>query len=213
MKTLTLSLIVLLLAAVVPTRPANGQTEPVASGRLLHAEFIHLDTSFKYEWRAEHPEITTGWLLVIEADRELLKPRQTTERVFYAGRQVAMRFNVGMDSGRLVLFVPATLDKQGRPVEALDSMRFYFGGAELPERVDARHIAVETQRAIAAGIQSRPSTEVEALLARDNATRTLANRSELDRAAARLIQRWVPEEAELAHFMLGPPPEKAVQMP
>ena len=208
-----LTTVILFLSAIVvstafaqhdklPPLPAT----PAPTGKVHYAERVVLDESFAYEWRAERPEVAAGWLLVVDVDPACVVPRQTEQPVLYVGKQVAMRYNVGFRAKRVVIFVPSALDANGELTLKLEDAPIWFGAPDLPERVDQNLIDAERAVADARGVTPRPANELTPLVDRQRAPRVLANRSELDRAAARLIIRYVPEEEELGRLLLAPPP-------
>ena len=186
----------------LPALPAT----PAPTGTVHYAERVVLDESFDYEWRAERPAVNAGWLLVVDVDAACVVPRQTEQPVLYAGTQVAMRYNVGFRAQRVVIFVPSTVDANGELTLKLEEMPIWFGAPDLPERVDQNLIDAERAVANDAGIAPRPAQELAPLTDRQHAPRVLADRSALDRAAARLIIKYVPEEEELGRLLLAPPP-------
>ena len=117
---------------------------------LLHAEPFHLATPYTHSWRAERPSFSSGWLLVLAVDPEVVVPRQTAEPVLVVGLQTAERINHGDVSSRLVVIVPATFDA-ARGLPDLDPARApaWFAAPALPEdpRLAAQISALEAQLA------------------------------------------------------------------
>ena len=181
-------------------------TTPAPTGKVHYAERVVLEESFPFEWRAERPEVNAGWLLVVDVDPACVVPRQTEQPVLYVGKQVAMRYNVGFRAKRVVIFVPSAVDANGAFTLKLTEAPIWFGAPDLPERVDQNLIDAERAVADDLGVTPRPANELTPLVERQRAPRVIANRSELDRAAARLIIRYVPEEEELGRLLLAPAP-------
>ena len=167
MKRIVLSLVLLLLgggvATVIASRNPQQQsrTQPTASVgvtagaiELLQAHPFVVDLPFVHEWRAEKPTVSAGYLLVLHVDPGF-QPSDTYEPVLYVGEETAERCS-GRDAPqageRLVVLVPAPVDANGRVALDLDRTPIWFGGLELPERVDAQRIAAELASARAAGI-------------------------------------------------------------
>ena len=91
-----------------PHGPPDIPTEPhLQPLHLLHAQRFDLDKAYTHWWRAERPRVSSGWLLVLSADPDLVYARQVREPVLYVGNQTAERVNVGYESGRIVAIVPA----------------------------------------------------------------------------------------------------------
>jgi hypothetical protein len=125
---------------------------PTGAIEILDARPFAVDEPFVHEWRAEKPLASAGYLLALQVDPELARPRQTYEPVLYVGEQTAERFNAPETGGVLIVLVPAPLDPSGRVALDLDTAPIWFGSLELPERVDAARIAREVAAARAAGI-------------------------------------------------------------
>src|SRR5688572_3392583 len=156
------------LASRDPQQPSYAPPSGLPSGgiELLAAVPFVLDEPFVHEWRAEKPVVSSGYLLVLKADPDLVRPRQTYEAVLYAGSEVAERCNFPENGSHLVALVPAPLDGRGRVALDLDSTPIWFGSLELPERVDAARIADELELARARGIGPvQKSAQLQALVA------------------------------------------------
>src|SRR5262245_437988 len=125
---------------------------PTAAIEILDARPFAVDEPFVHEWRAEKPLANAGYLIALQVDPELARPRQTYEPVLYVGEQTAERCNAPETGGVLIVLVPAPLDSSGRVALDLDTAPIWFGSLELPERVDAARIAREVAAARAAGI-------------------------------------------------------------
>jgi len=196
-------------AAVAPN-DAVTSLAPVPIRGIVAARPFRVATAFPHTWRAEKPEVTGGWLLVLSVDPEIVFPRQTAMPVLFAGRQTAARVNVGYESGRLVVIVPDRLDKDGRPATALAGLPIWFGDANLPERVTAADIAAARQAADAAGIDVRPEAERETAMTRgangvvldEQGVVDYADHMALMMAAMRLVKEYAPDEADLANGWL-----------
>ncbi len=187
---------------------------------LLVARPFRLQTPFRHAWRAERPAVEAGWLLVLEVDPALVRPRQTAMPVLYAGDQTAARVNVGHDSGRLVVIVPDAPGEDGRPATPLAELPIWFGDADLPERVDAADVAAARRAAAAAGVRPRTEAERSAAIERGRVGASLdeagvavhADRLELMLAAMDLVETWAPDEAGLAEdWRLAAEAARAVQ--
>lgn len=126
-----------------------------AAVELLEAYPFVLDEPYVHEWRAEKPLVSSGYLLVLRVDAEVARPRDTYEPVLYVGAETAERCagnDAPQEGERLVVLVPAPLDADGRVQLDLERVPIWFGGHELPERVDAARIQRELAAARAAGV-------------------------------------------------------------
>lgn len=157
-----------------------------------------LDESTVHVWRAERPEYTSGYLLVLKVDPAYVLPRQVAEPVLYVGRQTAERVNHGFESGHVVAIVPAVLDDPKHP-QYLDLAKtpIWFGTPELPERVDARAIDRELRSARAADIRPRPQPRLETARERGGVALSARTKDDVIAAAADLVTRYAPDERAL----------------
>lgn len=147
-----------------PTPPSGL---PSGAVEILAAQPFEVDEPFVHEWRAEKPLVNAGYILALEVDPELARPRQTYEAVLYVGEQTAERCNWPEEGGALVVVVPAPVDADGHVALDLGRTPIWFGSLELPERVDAARIAQELAIARKAGIgPARTRTDLRA--ARDS---------------------------------------------
>jgi hypothetical protein len=163
-----------------PRRPAT-QVE------FVHARPFRLEVPYRHTWRADREVVTHGWLVVVEAPREFLVPRQTYEPVLYVGAQTADRVNLGTGSGRIVTIVPGDVDWR--------TTRLFFGAPALPENLRAIDIAAAADGAVAAGLppvdpqRLADGTELEPLVVEDEYALRLA--------AMDLVEQYAPDEREL----------------
>jgi len=187
-------------AAWVRSRPPQPPPAPPAGEGavkgLLHAEPFRLAEPYAHTWRLEQPQVDSGWLLVLEVERDVVVRRQSAEPVLYVGSQTAERINVGDVAGRLVVIVPGALDPAAAPA--------WFGTPQLPEQVDAATVARELAAARAAGVPSLARASLTRSDALGHAEIALADRTALERHAAELVLRWAPEEREQAMGLLAP---------
>jgi hypothetical protein len=125
---------------------------PRGGVELLEAVPFVLEEPFVHEYRAEKPLATAGYLLALRADPELARTRETFEPVLYVGHETAERCHAPITGANLIALVPAPLGADGGPDLDLDSALIWFGGLELPERVDAARVARELELARARGL-------------------------------------------------------------
>lgn len=171
---------------------------------LVYAREFRLEEAYVHWWRAERPEVRSGYLLVLEADPELLVRRQSLESVLYVGRQTAERVNSGDESGNLVALVPSAVGADGRLELDLTQAPIWFGSPELPERVDAARVELEYARALEQHITAPPPDRVRSALERGGPPLALADRVALQRAAAEVVRTFSPTEVDLARSLSAP---------
>jgi hypothetical protein len=142
-----------------------------------------------HEWRAEQPLVGAGYLLVLAAEPELARTRQTYEPVLYVGDETAQRLYVEREGGRMLVLVPAPERADGSVALELGSTPIWFGTLELPERVDARRIASERALAERRGIGPAPrARELAPAGARD--VIHVRSRAELEPYVEALAERF-----------------------
>jgi hypothetical protein len=203
-----LLVVALAAGAVIATRPAEQnarQPLPATPGaapvELVFAQPFALDLPYEHTWRAEAPEVASGWILVLRADPALLARRQTAEPVLYVESETAERVNNG-DGGNLVVLVPSPVGPSGIPVLDPFQARIWFGTPELPERIDASRIASELALAIQAGVG--PAAAASLLAPAPLGTAFAVDRAELDVYLADLIELYSPGETALVAGMRIP---------
>ena len=179
--------------APVPSQP---ELEPI---ELVAAQPFVVDDTFVHYWRKEQPAVAGGYLLVLRADPDLLRPRQAAEPVLYVGSQTAERCNSGAESGHLVALVPAPVDATGNVQLDPETVPIFFGSPDLPERIDAGAVAREVQKAVAAGVGPIRIANPRGALRQASTSSTLfaRDRGELDLAIADLIEFYSPGEDDL----------------
>jgi hypothetical protein len=193
--------VAVVVAALAAAAPPPVPSTPATADKLVYAQPVILEEAFEFEWRAEKPEVSAGYIIVLEVDPDMVYPRQTYQPVLYVDGQTVMRINVGYVSGRVVGFVPSDLKEDGTFELDLSKARIFFGSPALPEQVDAAAIEQEKASARAASIQTRPQQEVSEAMEKGGEVVTLKDRRAIYREAARLIQEYAPDESELAESL------------
>ncbi len=121
------------LAVLTLASPASAATV-VDDGHGVHAILsvtpFTVTTPYKYEFSAEHPNVKSGLILVLDSDPIWLIPSDSKQAVLYVGDQPVEKVNKGFPDGRLIVIVPAGWDLTRVPI--------YYGGYELPETVTAQ---------------------------------------------------------------------------
>lgn len=153
---------------------------------LHHAERFTVAAPFQHLWRADRPLVTSGWLLVVSGDPELLRPRQVKEPVLYVGAQTAERINHAV-SGRLVLLVPGDF--------ALGQAPIFLGDADLPEELRQPQIDAQLAAAVAAGAIATPAETIAKVTVAG--TREFATDFQLRQRAIDLVEIHSPDEKDL----------------
>ncbi len=178
-----------------PTLSAADEVGPVRD--ILFVQPFRLDKPYTHTWRKEQPLVSAGYVLVLAVDPEFVRPQQIAEPVLYVGDQTAERINAGDVSGRLVVLVPSSLNSRDGIALDLSKALIWFGTPELPERVDAAQVNVETNAALQKGVKSLPEQKVEAALRRGGRALRLPNREALERRVATLLREYSPNETDL----------------
>jgi hypothetical protein len=201
------------LAGVGTAWVASGASQPATENQIaasgvrgvLFARPFTLSQSYEHTWRAERPTVSSGWVCVLDVNPELVVPTQGYEPVLFVGNQTAERINHGDGSGRLVVIVPSPLDaKSGSPALDVFAGPIWFGTPRLPEQVDARAVADEFAAARRVGIRPIAPEKIATARQQGGALVQFADRTELERYAATLVQTWAPDETELAQGLLQP---------
>lgn len=184
-----------LAAAVVVAAPPQIPATPAAVQDIVFAQPFTLDQGEVSTWRADRPMVTSGYIIVLKVNPDLVYPRQTAEPVLYVGDTTAERLNVGYRSGHVVAVVGA--DITGEKAMDLSKVKIWFGTPELPESVDANRIAQESALADAAGVKPFSAEKIQNLLAQ-NQTLSEPTKAGILNEVAALIRRFSPQEEELA---------------
>lgn len=174
--------------------PAGGVT-------LIAARPFTLEVPYVHDWRAERPLVSSGVVLVLGVDPDLVHPRQGFEPVLYVGDQTAERLNAGHESGHLIAIVPAPVDAQGRVALDLAQAPIFFGTPALPEQVDAATVAQELAAARARGVAA-PAAQAVAAVTQPQVR--FHDDSEVRVWAADLIESWSPTEVDLVAGLRAP---------
>ncbi len=177
------------LAEGLPPVPST----PAAVAELVYARPFTLSNGYKYDWNKERPTVTSGTLLVLKVNPDLVVPRQLAEPVLYVGNQTAQRLNHGHESGHVIAIVPGEVDLTQTPI--------WFGSPDLPERVDANMVQTERALADAANIQPFAAEQVQAAAAKGGERLEVSDLYTLLRDhVAELVLQYSPQEKHLAEM-------------
>ena len=155
---------------------------------VLYARPFTLETAYVNEWSQDKPQVTAGHILVLDVDREFVRPRNVHVPVLYVGARPAEVTHVGYESGHLVVLVLGNLD--------LTQALIYFGSEQLPEQVDPERGRMELEAARDLGIRPFPERVWDAAFARGGGSLELRNYTELYGVVQELIKEYAPEDAE-----------------
>jgi len=173
------------------TQPALVASPEEAPIELVLRQPFRLDRPGRHTMRAEAPAYTEGHLLVLRAEPERWRLRQSYDNVLYVGAETARRVNHGVGSGHLVVLVPGALEADAP---------LFLGAPELPERVtaaEAARQAADARRAGVAAVDDFPD-------ARTLETAHLADEADLFTYAADLVERYAPDEVDLIESLRVP---------
>jgi hypothetical protein len=179
---------------VAPSTPSASARAASGVLSILCAAPFELDEPFPHDWSAERPLVGAGWLVTLEVDPDLVRPRQVAERVLQIGGVTLERINQGDESGRVIAIVPAPIDLFAEPA--------FFGAAALPEQVDLAARVRELDAARAADIEPFPTAVVQAALDCGGGRFELADRSAVLELAAQWILDHSPVEEDKAFRLL-----------
>ena len=174
-------------AAPVPSElPPLPLTPQATTIEVLELQHFTLQEPGMHWMRADGAPYRRGVLLVLRAEPERWRLRQSFDNVLYVGAQTATRVNHGAGSGNLVVIVPGPID--------LAAARVFLGEPNLPERVDQAEIERQVELARAAGVKPLGSS-----LASVQRAQTLhaADELELYLHASHLVERYAPDERDL----------------
>jgi hypothetical protein len=166
----------------------SAPATPAAAKDILAARRFTLRTPYTHTAGKESISVSTGVLVVLEAEPDYLIPRETLNPVLYAGDTIVLRLNHGHRSGRVIGIVPGDIDLATVPI--------WFGTPELPERVTKDMIESERARAEQAGVRAFARARVDAVRRPPVEARDLA--ALLRTAGADLVYEFSPQEKELA---------------
>lgn len=178
---------------VVPSTPAT----PAAVDAVVYARKFTLTNAFKFLWCKEKPTVSSGYLLVLKVNKNMVFPRQCAEPVLYVGNQTAQRLNVGYKSGYVVAIAPCDEDLSKTPI--------WFGTPQLPERVDGNVAKAERTLADKAGIRPFSTKALKPAIKRGAEKLEVAGIVDVLRVAVDLIRQYSPDEENVANTLVPAP--------
>ena len=184
-------------AESVPAIPAT----PAAVDAIVYSRKFTLKEGYEFTWCKGKPIVTSGYLLVLQVNPDLVFPRQLAQPVLYVGQQTVQKINDGYPSGHVIAIAPGDLD--------LNEALAWFGTPELPERVDAAKVETEAKLAKAAGIEAFSTKQIEAARVAGGDELKGATIANVLRVAADLIRQHAPQEKQVADTCVPAPTKPA----
>jgi hypothetical protein len=173
---------------------------PVPIRTLVAAQPFRVANPWRHEWRADRPEVREGWIVVLEADPALVRPRQTEQAVLMAGPMTLEVVHVAVDSGTVFAILPG---EAGSDPAALDALVFHLAAPALPESLAIEGAEVRNAAAVAAGIGPRGAAELARARAAGGRPLEVGDREEIDRAIGAVLRRIAPAESARADELEG----------
>ena len=196
-----LSVIGLTALFFVVTAPAGADaadSSTIQPAKLIYAQPFELDTAYHHLWRADRVLVSSGSIIVVEADVDLLRPRQGHQPLLFVGAWTAEPINVGDASGRVVALVPVAVSELGQmPI-------FYATTGILPEALSEADAESTLAAAIASGMTPPSAEDLALALAAGGASRSLPDFHALRRETADLIERFSPQEVDVVRGLRAP---------
>ena len=176
-------------------------TEPTSAYTLIAAQPFVLEESYTSYDRKEQPQVHSGWILALQVPADLAQFRNGLMPVLCVGDTTAERWNSGETLGQIVVTVPSPLNAEGEPTLDLSNAPIWFAEPQLPERVDAAWIASAREAAEDSDLLPFGAEALEDARTQGGATLYVRNHSELGKAVSHWIDRYAPDEAELAESL------------
>ena len=176
----------------------TSETLTIQAAQLIYAQPFELAAAYRHLWRSDRPLVRSGSIIVVEADVELLRPRQVHQPLLFVGAWPAEPINVGNESGRVVALVPVPTAELGR------AAIFYAETGILPEALSEADAEATLAAAVARGMAPPSDAELAQALAAGGATRALPDFHALRRSTAGLIERYSPQEVDVVRGLRAP---------
>lgn len=187
-------------AAVPPATARRAAVAPAPIRGLVAVRPFRVAEPWTHEWRADRPEVREGWIVVLDADPSLVRPRQTEMPVLMAGSMPLEIVHVAVDAGRLVAILPRIGDAEP---ESPETAIFHLAAPALPESLSPADAESRRAAAVAAGLAPRRNEEVSRARSAAGPAIAVADRTALDRELAAAIRRFLPGESSRADELDG----------
>lgn len=173
---------------------------PVGIRSLVAVQPFRVAEPWPHEWRADRPTVREGWIVVLEADPGLVRPRQTEQAVLMAGAMPLEVVHVAVDRGIVVAILPreAAADAAG-----IGALPFHLAMPALPESLSIDEAKARSAAAIAAGIGPRGEPELAQARGAGGPAVELADREAIDRVVGAMLRRLLPSESVRADELEG----------
>lgn len=194
-----------LAAAVAPpaasapppaVRAAATRSVPIRS--LVAVRPFRVAEPWTHEYRADRPAVRQGWIVVLDADPALVRPRQTEQMVLMGDGLPLEIVQVAVDAGRVVAILPRVPDS----VE-IESVVFHLAAPALPESLSVEEAGDRRSAAVAAGITPRGAAEIARARAAGGEPVDAADREAIDREIGAAIRSFMPFESNRADELEG----------
>ena len=135
--------------------PAQAEDPPGLSVEVQDARHFTLGKAHTHEYLASKPSFDEGWIVRIRAEPDQLAQRGVASPVLYAGAMPVMRFNRDFSDGCAVVVVPGDANWKQQP--------WFFGPAQLPERITEGAAAKHLETAKQGGAQPLDPSSLDRL--------------------------------------------------
>lgn len=186
--------------AALPPPPAAraAASRPAPIRGLVAVRPFRVAEPWIHEYRADRPAVREGWIVVLDADPALVRPRQTEQMVLMGGGLPLEIVHVAVAAGRVVAILPRVPDSV-----AIESVVFHLAASALPESLSVEAAESRRATAIAAGLAPRDPTEIARARSAGGETVEVADREAIDRALGAAIRAFMPGESVRADELEG----------
>jgi len=162
---------------------------PRAPLTLVEAEPFQVEKPIVFRVAGKDVKAKEGWILVLEADLDVLEPVDLPDRALFVGDCLAQKVNSGYKDGHVVV-ITSKVDLATSPI--------WFGSRWLPHQVNARAMEREQESIRRAGLEPRGEKERKQALARGGEKVEAFDLSDLCFLQRDRILRYAPAEREMA---------------
>ena len=186
--------------AALPPPPAAraAASRPAPIRGLVAVRPFRVAEPWTHEYRADRPAVREGWIVVLDADPALVRPRQTEQMVLMGGGLPLEIVHVAVDAGRVVAILPRVPDSV-----AIESVVFHLAAPALPESLSVEAAESRRATAIAAGLAPRDGAELVRARGAGGEPVEAADREAIDRKLGAAIRAFMPGESARADELEG----------